>query len=404
MKPSGFGSSPLRISRAATAIISGVAVYCLLLFWLGHGNLVPTATDGRTSWVDTKHSSYRLVDRIGLKENAMHTGSMADFKRVANRTLGFEKVFAIGLPERSDKRDSLELMAALSDFDVEWIDGIKASAIVDKAVPFGIDPKEVHDNFLGSWRSHMNAIRRIVETGVSSALIMEDDMDWDAHLKLQLEDIAHGARQILAEESPQPHSPYGDNWDIIWLGHCGEPFPESLEENEGLEGELREKISVKYTIKDDDTVPPYSQVSNLVDWSAFPPRTRLIHLTAAPICSFAYAVSQKAARQILYALSVDGLHMAFDNSLAQMCRDAMFDLGRQREGGFRPKCLSVNPTIMFHHKAKGPVAGDSDIQSYGKDGTTREQGVTESIKWSMRMNLKNILTGQPLEPQFEQDD
>lgn len=229
-------------------------------------------------------------------------------------------------------------------------------------------------------------------------------MDWDVHLKSQLNHVAHGARHIFNESSPLPNSPYGDTWELLWLGHCGEPFPETLEENSGLPEEAKAKMSTKYVINNDDTVPPYSQVSHLVDWSAYPPHTRLVHMTAAPICSFAYAISQSAAKKLLFALSVDGLQMAFDNSLAQLCRDAMYDIGRERDTGYGLKCLSVNPTIMFHHKARGRVAGDSDIQSYGHDGSVRDKGITESIKWSMRLNIKNILTNQPLQPQFEDEE
>lgn len=243
----------------------------------------------------------------------------------------------------------------------------------------------------------------IVENQISSALIMEDDMDWDAHLKSQLQGVARGARRIFPEPSRHPNSPYGDNWDILWLGHCGEPFPENLEENSGLEESARLKMATKYLIRDDSTVPPQSQVSHLVDWGLFPAQTRIVHMSAAPICSFAYAVSQKGARKLLHALSVDGLHMAFDNSLAQICRDGVFDLGRDREGGYKAKCISINPTIMFHHKARGLVSADSDIQSYGKGGDVREAGMTESIVWSTRLNLKNLLAGKPLDAQFTQD-
>lgn len=194
--------------------------------------------------------------------------------------------------------------------------------------------------------------------------------------------------------------PGADGWDVLWLGHCGEPFPETLEENAGLPSDDMAQMSAKYIIHDDETVPPYSQVSKLVDWSQYPPRTRVVHMSAAPICTFAYAVSQSGARKILYGLSVDGLHMAFDNSLAQLCRDAVYGVGRNQSGGLDVKCVSVNPTIMFHHKAKGLVAAGSDIQDVGSDGSIRERGVTESIRWSTRLNLRNILTGKELESQF----
>lgn len=241
----------------------------------------------------------------------------------------------------------------------------------------------------------------IVKSGVSSALIMEDDMDWDINIKRQLRDVARGSRQIFFDGKPVPSSPYGDDWDILWLGHCGEPFPETLEEHVGLEPELKDRISDKYIIKNDDTVPPYSEVSRLVDWSDFAPGTRVIHRSGAPICSFAYAVSQRAAKKLLYALSVNGLHMAFDNSLAQLCRDAAFDLTREKDDGYGMKCVSVNPTLMFHHRPKGRISGDSDIQSYGEDGGIREKGVTESIKWSMRLNLYNVIMGKAPTAQFQ---
>ncbi|KAH0489130.1 hypothetical protein TgHK011_009574 [Trichoderma gracile] len=343
-------------------------------------------------------------ERVGGAEDGRleqtKTMQQLDFERVENKTLGFERVIAIGLPERSDKRDALELMASLTGFDIEWVDGVKPSSIPNKAVPYGIDPAAIRDNFLGSWRGHMNAIRQVVKQEIGSALIIEDDMDWDIHLKSQLHDIAHGARHILREASALPHSPYGDGWDVLWLGHCGEPFPETLEENAGLPSDNMAQMSAKYIIHDDETVPPYSKVSKLVDWSQYPPRTRIVHMSAAPICTFAYAVSQTGARKILYGLSVDGLHMAFDNSLAQLCRDAVYGLGRNQSSGLDVKCLSVNPTIMFHHKAKGPVAAGSDIQDVGSDGSVREKGVTESVRWSTRLNLRNILTGKQLESQF----
>ncbi|RCI11071.1 hypothetical protein L249_7386 [Ophiocordyceps polyrhachis-furcata BCC 54312] len=385
-----------------TALALSAVLGLIIISWIGGENFTSSSAFNRSGIREPSRSSMRKPNwEENWERRVMDLSALTDLGRVANRTLGFEKVIAIGLPERSDKRDALDLMAALSGFDLDWVDGVKSSDISKKAIPFGIDLKTVHDNFLGGWRGHMNAIRRVVNSGVSSALIMEDDMDWDVHLKLQLNEIAQGVRQVLGEFSPHlPKSPYGDSWDVLWLGHCGEPFPETLEENVGLEDEAKARMSVKHTIIEDNTVPPYSEVSHLVDWSAFSARTRLVHLSAAPICSFAYAISQSAARKILFALSVDGLQMAFDNSLAQLCRDSIHDLGLQKEDGYRLRCLSVNPTMMFHHRAKGLLLGDSDVQSSGQDGSAREQGISESIKWSMRLNLRNILTGQPLDPQF----
>jgi hypothetical protein len=79
---------------------------------------------------------------------------------IENSTLGFEKVFAVGLPERSDKRDALALTSSLTGFKIDWIDGVRGQTIPDKALPFGVDRLKLWETNLGSWRGHMNAVRK----------------------------------------------------------------------------------------------------------------------------------------------------------------------------------------------------------------------------------------------------
>ena len=65
---------------------------------------------------------------------------------------------------------------------------------------------------------------------------MEDDVDWDVRLKEILREYALSSRALLkvapdstiAFESLSPNmvtgpmtSPYGDDCDVLWLGHCG---------------------------------------------------------------------------------------------------------------------------------------------------------------------------------------
>lgn len=85
-----------------------------------------------------------------------------DINRVTNGTLGFGKVFVVGLPERTDKRDAMALTSSLTGFDVEWVDGWHGQDIPDKAVPFGVDRGVLMETNLGSWRGHMDAVRRYV--------------------------------------------------------------------------------------------------------------------------------------------------------------------------------------------------------------------------------------------------
>ncbi|KAG4433359.1 hypothetical protein IFR05_011165 [Cadophora sp. M221] len=345
------------------------------------------------------------------------TTSTADTEPLINGTLGFERVFAVGLSERSDKRDALALISSLTDFKIDWIEGVRGETVVDKALPFGVDRVKLWENNVGSWRGHMNAIRtqvdspsplpaankirRIVEQGIATALIMEDDMDWDVRLKSQLQLIARGTQTLQGSNSQTSDSPYGDDWDLIWLGHCGEVFPEQLEENISKAPESTEYISLatKYTIHEDPTVPAPSHTSGFQNFTASP-HTRWVHVTGGPICTFAYALSLEGARKVLFDLSVDHLVGPFDNALAGLCR-----WGRERERlGMR--CYSVTPPVFVHHKSKGYVSGDSDIQLVGGGGKgeLREVGSTENIVWSARRSVRELIMGEDMHSQFDEEE
>ncbi|XXH01163.1 hypothetical protein Hte_007516 [Hypoxylon texense] len=350
-------------------------------------------------------SSSKKTERLYGKDYRGHS-TPADVNRVTNGTLGFGNIFVVGLPERSDKRDAIALTSSLTGFHVEWVDGVKGDTIPDKAVPFGTDRKKLWETNLGSWRGHMNAVRKIIEDDLDSALIMEDDMDWDVRIKPQLERVAQGARALLSSAS-KPNSPYGDDWDLMWLGHCGEVFPETLDENKEKPANDPgiQYMSRKFVIEKDLTVPPKDRVTGLVDFKNHPEYTRWVHITGAPICTFAYALSQRGARKVLFDLSVDHLTGPFDNALAGLCRRAVStwgvkDFAAAGDRGLDAKCISVTPPIFFHHKAKGLVNGDSDIQTVN-DGQIREKGKTENIVWSARNNIKNMIMGTRMESQYE---
>ncbi|KAI1100057.1 glycosyltransferase family 25 protein [Jackrogersella minutella] len=362
-------------------VVIGVAAFLLMICFL-----IFTPRSTHLDLNSIGHSASRIppaspskkTDRFYGKEYNGHA-SPADVNRVSNETLGFEKILIVGLPERTDKRDAIALTSSLTGFQVEWIEGVKGEKIPDKAVPFD---------------------------DLSSALIMEDDMDWDVRLKPQLERVAQGARALLSSAS-NPDSPYGDEWDLMWLGHCGEVFPETLDENKARPTDdpgIR-YMSRKFVIEKDSTVPPKNKVTGLVDFQNNPEYTRWVHITGAPICTFAYALSQRGARKVLFDLSVDHLTGPFDNALAGLCRRAVSTWGVEDpaaagDRGLDTKCISVTPPIFFHHKARGLVNGDSDIQTV-KDGQIREKGKTENIVWSARNNIRNMIMGTRMESQYE---
>lgn len=78
---------------------------------------------------------------------------------IYNDTLGFDKIFVINLPERTDKRDAMSLTAALTDMKLTWTSALRGTSVPDKALPLGVDRAGWRDGGIGSWRSQMNVIR-----------------------------------------------------------------------------------------------------------------------------------------------------------------------------------------------------------------------------------------------------
>lgn len=67
----------------------------------------------------------------------------------------------VSLPERTDRRDSMVLAAAVSNIEVEFIDAVHGPDVLDKALPPG-DGRGMGEPNIGSWRGHMNAISEYV--------------------------------------------------------------------------------------------------------------------------------------------------------------------------------------------------------------------------------------------------
>lgn len=123
----------------------------------------------------------------------------------------FQKIFVVSMPYRTDRRDAMSLAAAFSNLEVEYADGIAVAEenfdAMKKLLPPGGYGQDWKVSGLGAWRAHMNVIRksvcsaplvasptsrsslanstrRIVEQNLTSALIMEDDVDWDIRIKV----------------------------------------------------------------------------------------------------------------------------------------------------------------------------------------------------------------------------
>jgi len=254
-----------------------------------------------------------------------------------------------------------------------------------------------------------------VDQNLGSALILEDDIDWDIRLKTQLQTFALASQALLSEDTqkrnhlrgnwethrpeyqkisfpltslpfpPRPKSsPYGDDWDMLWLGHCGIAFHDK-------------PPSSRIIIPNDQTVPeakylkPHPFGSPDKFGSLYPPHTRVVHHAAGSSCSLAYALSQRGARKLLYEFGVKAFDKQIDFMFGEFCENIP-DIEGTRSGIGRGEsegvCITVQPPLFSHHY---PEVASSDIYEIGGGFVTMIG--TLYMRWSVRMNLGRLVRG-----------
>lgn len=259
----------------------------------------------------------------------------------------------------------------------------------------------------------------MVRQNISSALILEDDADWDIRIKSQMRDFARASR-LLVQPLPGtnetfldptwPHpdaeheastdfdigaavtgepstSPYGDldRWDMLWLGHCGCRFPWAADKNVPLG---------RAVIPNDHTVPERKQInlefgdSQLLD--GYPDYTRVIARSRVNTCTLGYGLSQSGARRLLYEIGVHKISGPIDMMYRSACDGV--------DGRELMTCLSPQPALFNHHRPVGPRRSFSDISGSENASDPGDQGWNDvpasvNIRWATRVNFDKLLKG-----------
>ncbi|GAM89592.1 hypothetical protein ANO11243_076310 [Dothideomycetidae sp. 11243] len=288
-----------------------------------------------------------------------------------NATLGFNAVLALS---RGTKWRVNGLNAAANASGISLL--IPAQPVWSKEFVHSFEafgPVDAHGAAM-AWLGHIDLLKFVIQNKWGSALIMEDDMDWDVRIRQQTAMIAQGTRELARkrddwESRPHnrtddnPHSPYGDTWDVLWMGHCSDP--------------PRAKPLVVWP---DATViarQRYAGIDRLVT-TVLEEGERSVHRSVNPVCTFAYAISAAGARKVL-AIASTGKGGAFDLMLNHNCKQGTLD------------CVSVNPEVFDpYHPADGDKsevrAGDTTpgTEASFEDAVSQVMGHTDNILRSAR--------------------
>ncbi|KAJ5535685.1 hypothetical protein N7513_008871 [Penicillium frequentans] len=288
---------------------------------------------------------------------------------IENQTLGFGKVFAINLPNRQDKRDNIVLGSSVCNFEVEFVDGVAPDADPPRTYPYNWNPDHSASEYAAR-RAHLNGIRRIVEQGLGSGVIVEDDADWDLNIKTQLQSFALAIRGLQGTRNIPTSSPYGDDWDILWLGHCG----------------LECKTDLPYYESDDDLTVlaprhflPYWRDPPAVER---PEHSRMVCTAQDAVCTSFYA--------LLAALSVNPSGLAEEIDIGAQIDVAV---GRMCGHGYL-RCFAPYPAITGIFRSAGAADKGSDIHQEGAGDTVGF--ASWGMLYSTMSNVQRILRGQPV--------
>lgn len=254
---------------------------------------------------------------------------------------------------------------------------------------------------------------------ISSALILEDDADWDIRIKSQMRDFARASRLLVQPLSgtesvfldptwPEPDgltrersdfsvensttgepttSPYGnlDRWGMLWMGHCGCRFPWAADKNVPLGRAI---------IPDDKTVPPRKSIhiefgdTQLLE--QYPDYTRVVSRSRVNTCTLGYGLSQAGARRMLYEFGVHKITGTLDMMYRSLCDGV--------EGRDQMICLSPQPALFNHHRPVGPIWTWSDISGSEDPSAVGDQSWNDipasiSIRWATRVNFLKLISG-----------
>ena len=219
-----------------------------------------------------------------------------------------------------EQKIRLKKLASATNVDLTMIEGTKSDDLKE-----GQDSKRCH---LACAFEQMSLWRRIVDENIFSALLISSNAVWDERIRYQLSGFRDAAKTLTNHGlSPSPlndpnpvYGPYGNDWDVLWLGHCGKNSDAFYSSTTSANGVPRAKI---WTAPDGR--PLEDQYSSTE-----------VRLTSdrpvGELCLSSYAVSYRGAVKLL-GLAED-MSELMDQYVEERCNDGNL------------KCFMQWPQIM----------------------------------------------------------
>jgi hypothetical protein len=218
-----------------------------------------------------------------------------------------------------------------------------------------------------AWLAHLDLLKFVVASGFPTALIIEDDVDWDVTLRDQMRLVSDNVRRFT-HAVDEDRTPYGEGWDVLWIGHCGEIPKRDAEKLEWPDSSLMPTALYAGWSK--------KHLANIQEGH------RAVQFLQQAVCTFGYGVTAAGARRLL-DLMASGQDEAFDVGLMNKCK----------QGHLR--CITINPEIMHHYNPKDGTGYVSQTREGDGKGQSSEDIAFEKLKGTTA-NMKNSARCQAL--------
>ncbi|CAG8816814.1 23038_t:CDS:1, partial [Cetraspora pellucida] len=159
-----------------------------------------------------------------------------------NRTLGFDHIYVIHLDYRTDRFERLKEISSYLGLDFDYFPAV-SKYDEEFLRRFGTANMDLSQK--ACFLSHYLVYKEIIDKGYNSALILEDDVDFELNITVIMNDILHDL----------PSS-----WETLYVGSCQELVGERVGKNSSL---------------------------------------HKLYMSVYPICTHAYAVSYSGVRKIV---------------------------------------------------------------------------------------------------------
>ena len=213
-----------------------------------------------------------------------------------NSTLDFQKIIAISSAGDVKAKEELKRAIKFSQLDIDIVDQLAGVSAELNEVPYKVSDL-LSSKELAWARTHIHIWREIVEKGWTTAIIIQDKVDWEVDIRKFVPVMNEGLRMILDVDKPLA---FPQEWDIIVLGGSYDTAQAIVEQ--GTVVELSSDLNFL-----PEVVEPW--VANAIKkYYGNTKVRRLLQRSSTCMEIFAYAVSQKGARRLLALMAAGHQH------------------------------------------------------------------------------------------------